>query len=138
MRRLIFLFLGLAALLSGPARADLPAFAGRTTLVMVDDINCGYCRKWEREVGVGYSKSDEGKFAPLAKIRRGDPRLQGFTGLAYTPTFILVVNGEERGRIVGYGGADFFWGELDRLIKRGGFVMPAPEIRAGASTVAPL
>lgn len=110
-----------------PAEADIAGFAGRTTLIMVDAIDCGYCRKWEREVGVGYPKSEEGRVAPLTKIRRGDARLKGFSGLAYTPTFILVVNGQERGRIVGYPGADFFWAELDRLIKRGPIT---PDIRA--------
>jgi hypothetical protein len=117
-----------------PAQADAPAFANRTTLVMVDDINCGYCRKWEREVGVGYPKSAEGRYAPLTKIRRGDPRLQGITSLAYTPTFVLFVNGRESGRIVGYPGADFFWAELEQLIKRGGFAPPAGEQRADLMT----
>jgi hypothetical protein len=112
------------------ARADAPAFAGRTTLVMVDDINCGYCRKWEREVGPGYAKSVEGQYAPLSKIRRGDPRLQGISSLAYTPTFVLFVQGREAGRIVGYPGADFFWAEITQLVKRGGFTAPAPEQRA--------
>jgi hypothetical protein len=125
MRVFLVIFSLLLAIL--PARADVAGFEGRTTLIMVDAIDCGYCRKWEREVGVGYPKSDEGRAAPLTKIRRGDARLQAFSGLAYTPTFILVVNGQERGRIVGYGGADFFWGELDRLIKRGPLT---PDIRA--------
>ncbi len=113
-----------------PAQADAPAFAGRTTLLMVDAINCGYCRKWEREVGVGYPKSDEGRYAPLTKIRRGDPRLQGITSLAYTPTFVLFVDGRESGRIVGYPGADFFWAELEQLVQRGGFIPPTSDQRA--------
>jgi hypothetical protein len=118
------------AAISLPVHADAPAFVGQTTLLMVDDINCSYCRKWEREVGVGYGKSVEGRFAPLTKVRRGDPRLQGITSLAYTPTFILFVNGREAGRIVGYPGADFFWAELDQMIKRGGFAAPSDGQRA--------
>jgi hypothetical protein len=120
MRTLVLAWLALASAFVS-TQADAPAFAGRTTLVMVDDINCGYCRKWEHEVGVGYGKSDEGRFAPFTKIRKGDPRLQGITSLAYTPTFVLFVNGQEMGRIVGYPGADFFWAELSALVKRGGF-----------------
>jgi hypothetical protein len=101
-------------------------FAGKTTLVMVDDRNCGWCRKWDREVGVGYPKSKEGAFAPLTRLPRGDARLGPFRGIGYTPTFILVVNGEERGRIVGYPGADFFWAELERLVQRGAKI---PDVR---------
>jgi hypothetical protein len=130
MRAVLVVISLLMALL--PARADVAGFEGRTTLVMVDAIDCGYCRKWEREVGVGYPKSDEGRTAPLTKIRRGDARLKAFSGLAYTPTFILVVNGQERGRIVGYPGADFFWAELDRLIKRGPMT---PDTRAETKLV---
>ena len=103
-----------------PAQAQAPAFAGRTTLVMVDAIDCAYCRKWDREVSQGFAKSAEGRTAPLTRIRKGDARLAGITGLAYTPTFILVVNGREAGRIVGYAGADFFWGELGAIIRRDG------------------
>ena len=36
----------------------------------------------------------------------------------YTPTFVLVNNGEEVGRILGYPGEDFFWGLLDRMIDK--------------------
>lgn len=116
-----------------PARAQTPdPFAGRTVLVMVDDTNCGWCRKWDREVGVGYGRSEEGKRAPLIKILRGDRRLKRYPGLAYTPTFLLLVNGEERGRIVGFQGVDFFWGELGRLLQKA----PAmPEVRAEPARV---
>jgi hypothetical protein len=103
-----------------PARAEAPAFVGRTTLLMVDDVNCGYCRKWDREVGGAYPKSAEGKFAPLTRLRRGHPSLAGINSLAYTPTFVLFVGGREVGRIIGYPGADFFWAELDQLMRRGG------------------
>ena len=126
-RRLVLAALALLPF-PGTARADAPAFAGRTTLVMVDAIDCAYCRKWDREVSQGYAKSAEGRIAPLTRIRKGDPRLAGITGLAYTPTFVLFLNGREAGRIVGYAGADFFWGELDGLFRRGGV---NPESAAG-------
>jgi hypothetical protein len=34
------------------------------------------------------------------------------------PTFVLVDNGREVGRIVGYPGADFFYGLLGELLKK--------------------
>ena len=87
-------------------------------LLMIDARDCAYCRKWEREVGPGYRASDEAKSAPLVKRERGHSDLGGIRGIAYTPTFILFDRGTEIGRIVGYAGADFFWGELDRLMKQ--------------------
>jgi hypothetical protein len=136
LRWLMPLLSALASLMLtlAPSLAAEPAnpFAGRTVLVMVDDRGCSWCRKWDREVGVGYGKSDEGKRAPLVRFQRGDRRLARYPSLGFTPTFLLLVNGEERGRIVGYPGADFFWGELGRLLQK----TPAvPENRAGTATV---
>lgn len=113
-------------------KAPDSVFAGRTLLLMVDDAGCSWCRKWDREVGVGYGKSEEGKRAPLVRMMRGDKRLKAYPGLGYTPTFLLLVNGEERGRIVGYPGVDFFWGELGRLLQK---APPVPENRASAVSV---
>jgi hypothetical protein len=118
------LLLGLMGAVSTLARAqDVRGFAGRTSLIMVDAPDCAYCRKWDREVSTAYAKSAEGRAAPLSRIRRGDPRLAGIGGLAYTPTFILIVNGREAGRIVGYAGPDFFWGQLDAIVQRNGLVL---------------
>lgn len=128
-------------LTAGPtARAQMPpAFAGETALVMVDDKACIYCAKWDRDVSAGYLASEEGRFAPLERRRKGHPDLMGIPGLAYTPTFVLIARGQEVGRIVGYGGEDHFWGELDRLMVRAGFrpgqtvpkVSPLQETRLG-------
>jgi hypothetical protein len=119
---LLAVLLGIAASAAALAQ-DVRGFAGRTTLIMVDAPDCAYCRKWDREVSGSYAKSAEGRKAPLSRIRRGDPRLSGIGGLAYTPTFILIVNGREAGRIVGYAGPDFFWGQLDAIVQRNGLVL---------------
>jgi hypothetical protein len=37
----------------------------------------------------------------------------------FTPTFIVVQDGAEIGRIEGYPGEDFFWGLLGRILERG-------------------
>jgi hypothetical protein len=116
----------------GVAQAPRPqpaAFERATALIMVDARDCGWCRKWEREVQAGYVASPEGRAAPLVKRDRRHPDLARFSGLAYTPTFILVSEGAEVGRIVGYAGADFFWGELARLWEKARF---QPEQRAEA------
>ena len=111
---------------ASPVPAQMPpAFAGETVLVMVDDKGCVYCAKWDRDVSASYDASAEGRFAPLERRRKGHPDLAGIPGLAYTPTFVLIARGQEVGRIIGYGGEDHFWGELDRLIARAGF-RPGP------------
>ena len=123
LRRLSCLLMVLTAILgvvSGP-KAGGVILDGQTTLVMVDEPGCVYCAKWEREVMSGYHASAEGKFAPLQRLRLGSPSLAEIGQLAYTPTFVLIVRGQEAGRIVGYAGADFFWAELDRLYGKAGF-----------------
>lgn len=93
-------------------------------LVMVDDIGCQYCRKWDAEVGGLYERSAVGKVAPLERRQKRHRDLAPYEPLAYTPTFILVRDGAEIGRIVGFPGADFFWAELERLIAKAGPLPP--------------
>lgn len=112
------LCLALAALgVAGPARA-----AGRAELLMFDDPGCPWCRKWKAEVGQqAYASSAEGRRAPLRIVSFRDSRPAGITlngAVRASPTFVLVQDGREVGRIVGYGGAAFFWSELGRLVKR--------------------
>ena len=38
--------------------------------------------------------------------------------VSFTPTFILVQDGVEVGRIEGYPGEDFFWGLLGKMFDR--------------------
>jgi hypothetical protein len=118
---LISALLVLWASTSGAHAQGPPAFAGETVLVMVDDRGCVYCAKWDRDVSAGYQASEEGRFAPLQRRVKGHPDLTGISGLAYTPTFVLLARGQEVGRIIGYGGEDHFWGELGRLMLRAGF-----------------
>ena len=61
---------------------------------------------------------------PRRRSRRSCTR----SPILYTPTFVLVANGEEVGRIEGYPGDAFFWGLLDRLLDK----LP-PESPNGAS-----
>lgn len=88
---------------------------------MFDDPGCPYCRKWHSEVGSAYRNSDEGRQAPLRVVQVRAGRPSGVTlasPVRYTPTFVLVQDGREIGRVNGYGGADFFWGQLEPLMKK--------------------
>ncbi len=88
---------------------------------MVEAANCIYCARWHAEVGSGYALSAEAGFAPLQRRDIGDPALKRIPNLRYTPTFVLLEGDREVGRIVGYPGADFFWGLLAELMAKAGF-----------------
>jgi len=100
--------------------AALPVSGRAAELIMVEQHGCTYCDAWDAEVSPEYAKTDEGKFAPLRRVqlRDGAPEDVRFSRPAvFTPTFILVENGEELARIEGYPGEDFFWGLLDRMLR---------------------
>ncbi len=89
-------------------------------LVMFDAKGCEWCAAWDREVGAVYPKTAEGSLAPLRRVdlHGARPRdLQFITGVVYTPTFVLVEDGAEVGRIAGYPGEGHFWGLLGEALK---------------------
>lgn len=98
----------------------LPALAAE--LIMVEEPGCMWCARWEAELGAIYPKTAEGKAAPLRKIEIRETK-DDATGIAFarpvlfTPTFVLVEDGQELGRIEGYPGEDFFWGLLSGLLE---------------------
>ncbi|MGE5265784.1 MAG: hypothetical protein ACM3L9_00310, partial [Deltaproteobacteria bacterium] len=104
---------------TGPEPSRI-ARADATSLIMVDDPACHYCRKWNKEVGGGYARSAEGRAAPLMRVRRNSKALSNFSPVVYTPTFILVREGREVGRITGYPGPVYFWEELSALMATAG------------------
>lgn len=94
-------------------------------LVMFEEPGCVWCARWHAEIGPGYAASEEGQRAPLRRhdIRLGTPPgVQLERPVTSTPTFVLVDAGEEKGRITGYPGADFFYPLLEKLLER----LPAP------------
>ncbi|WP_372674759.1 thioredoxin family protein [Aquicoccus sp.] len=101
------------------ALSVLPAVAAE--LIMVEQKGCSHCIAWKDTIGPIYPKSPEGEFAPLrvVDIREGAPDgVRYDRPVTFTPTFILVEDGTEIGRIEGYPGEDFFWSLLDMLLKR--------------------
>lgn len=109
----------LLAVLAGTSpMAQVPS---RPELIMFDEAGCPWCRRWDEEVGPAYPRSEEGRRAPLRRIHISEARRSGIklvTAVTVTPTFVLVDDGAEIGRITGYPGADFFWGMLDGLMDR--------------------
>lgn len=90
-------------------------------LVMLEEDGCSWCERWNKEIGVVYHKTREGMRAPLRRLDIHDPLpadLKFLVKGGYTPTFVLVDNGQELGRIRGYPGEDFFWGLLGKMLER--------------------
>ncbi len=91
------------------------------SLIMVEQEGCEYCEAWDADIGGIYNKTAEGKRAPLRRVDIFDPLpedLKFIKRLFFTPTFVLVDQGKEIGRISGYPGEDFFWGLLQQLIEK--------------------
>jgi len=88
-------------------------------LVMFEEEGCVYCAHWKREIGPIYPKTPEAKVAPIVMHDISQPvpnDIELARGVVFTPTFVLVEDGEELGRIEGYPGEDMFWWMLARLL----------------------
>ena len=95
--------------------------AADTYLLMAEEEGCMWCARWNDEISAIYPKTPEGKAAPLVRFDKRGPAPEGVTldgPVRFTPTFILVKDGTEAGRIEGYPGEDFFWGLLGMLLDR--------------------
>jgi thioredoxin-related protein len=98
---------------------SLPAAAAE--LIMFEAAGCPYCARWNREIAPIYPKTEEGKRAPLRRVDIAAPRpadLAGIANIVYTPTFVLLEDGREIGRIVGYRGDEVFWSLLAELFAK--------------------
>ena len=93
--------------------------AAETYLLMAEEDGCFWCARWNKEIAPIYPKTAEGKSAPLQRydIHSETPDVVFKTRVHYTPTFILVSDGTEVGRIEGYPGEDFFWGLLTMMFE---------------------
>lgn len=100
---------------------SLPLSARAAELVMFESPVCEWCRLWDEEVGIVYGKTLESRQAPLRRVDIDDPRpedLRPIRPVIYTPTFVLMEDGRETGRITGYPGEANFWSLLGEMIKK--------------------
>jgi len=90
-------------------------------LLMVEQHDCPYCERFLSQIGPVYPKTEEGKIAPLKQVNLSDPletQYQLVEPVVVTPTFILIDNGKEIDRLVGYQGDDFFWFLLGDMLEK--------------------
>ncbi|PWS37714.1 SoxS protein [Falsiroseomonas bella] len=89
---------------------------------MLERHDCPWCRRWHREVGQqSWDRSNLGQRAPLRRVdvASGLPANLGFLrNWRFTPTFVLVQDEAEIGRIIGYQADLFFWQQAEALIAR--------------------
>ena len=112
MARFAAILLALWALLPLSAAAD-------TYLLMAEQTGCSWCKRWNAEIADIYPKTVEGQTAPLRRydIHGDEPVITFVNRVHFTPTFILVQDGHEVGRMEGYAGEDFFWGLLNKMLE---------------------
>ncbi len=110
LKPMIFSLLGLL---------PIPALA-ESILLMAEEDGCHWCAKWNAEIAHIYPKTAEGRTAPLRRydLHSDTPDVAFAKRVYFTPTFILVDDGKEVGRIEGYPGEDFFWGLLAIMFER--------------------
>ena len=116
--RAAFSFLNVSLFVAAFGHAA-PSAASELQLLMFDQAGCVYCEQWEAEIGPIYPVTDEAQVAPLTKIDIDADLPEGVVlrrPAAFTPTFVLLDDGQEVGRIEGYPGEDFFWFLLGELI----------------------
>jgi thioredoxin-related protein len=99
------------------------AALAQANLVMFEEVGCMWCARWNEEVADIYALSVEGMAAPLVRLQIDDSLPADVVlqrRVTFTPTFVLLQDGVEAGRIEGYPGEDFFWGLLVVLFDRAG------------------
>ena len=100
--------------------------ANSAELLLFEQEGCEWCEEWHKEVGVSYLLTQIGKRIPLRRLDIGDPVPSEITlssGIVFTPTFVLVENRKEIGRILGFFSEYQFWSLMEdleeKLVKTG-------------------
>ncbi len=85
---------------------------------MITSDTCSWCEAFENEVGGIYYKTKEAQKLPLQRHNFYDQfpdYLSHITPATMTPTFIIIFEGSEKGRIIGYPGSELFWWRLSEF-----------------------
>ena len=118
--RRVALFSSLFFLLATSIAGAWPVKAAdsRGQLVMITSSHCPWCEAFEDDVGKGYDLTEEALIYPLRRhdfYKAMPDDLAHLTPATMTPTFIVVRNGVEVGRIIGYPGAELFWWRISEF-----------------------
>lgn len=115
---------------TAPGRQASPALRGAgpvarrgLTLLMVNLPGCPHCQRWKTQIGHSYRHRASARRATLSVVAFDGPWPDGLVLAArpvVTPTFILLRDRQEVGRIEGYAGPDSFYRRLDALLDSAG------------------
>ena len=116
--------MGLAVLfpLAQAARdaATIPAAIPQMELVVLEVDGCIYCNVFRKRHLANYKASRQGKKIPIRFVNINDPAI-GHLGLTQpvgiVPTFVVLQNNEEIGRIPGLVGHREFYAAIDHITK---------------------
>ncbi|MGL4242910.1 MAG: thioredoxin fold domain-containing protein [Beijerinckiaceae bacterium] len=110
-----------AALLTALLVALSPAMAAAAALelLFVERSGCPWCARFEREALPAYLASELQAEAPLrrASLDNGQPAGVALDEpIRFTPTFVVLRDGREVARIVGYTDNALFFGTIEKMI----------------------
>ncbi|MBL8883837.1 MAG: thioredoxin fold domain-containing protein [Hyphomicrobium sp.] len=98
--------------------APIPA-NGNMELVVMEAPGCVYCTLFRRDVLPAYTASPRGKDLPIRFVDINDEAASAI-GIDYpvdiVPTFVVLKNNKEVGRIPGYTGPEFFFHTINYLL----------------------
>lgn len=106
------LFLFLLLLFGKPAIA--------LELIVIEQAGCTYCERFDQEIAPAYPRTAEGQQAPLRRVDLHAPwpaDLSEIRKEPFTPTFVLVHENRELGRLRGYPGDEHFWFLLNQMLE---------------------
>lgn len=101
--------------------ASTVALAVAAQLLVVDQPNCPYCEQFDAEIAKAWPKTNEGQRAPLRRVALHDAWPEDLANVKpamVTPTFILIDDGQEVDRLVGYPGNEAFWFLIGGIISQ--------------------
>jgi thioredoxin-related protein len=120
------LFIAVSALVgisvsAGHAGLDVEATlpASNLELVVMEAPGCTYCELFRRDVLPSYQASERAKEMPIRFLDINDttPEALGLdSDIDIVPTFVVLKNHKEIGRIPGYMGPEFFFHSINHLI----------------------
>jgi hypothetical protein len=109
------------ALILSMMGALAPNAADAAQLIVVEQKDCHWCHKWQKEVGETYASTPVALIAPLRRVDLQERKPADLSHIElgrYTPTFILLEQGREVGRIRGYPGVESFWYMLKQQLAK--------------------
>jgi thioredoxin-related protein len=98
---------------------EAPLPASNLELVVMEAPGCTYCELFRRDVLPSYQASERAKDMPIRFLDVNDttPEALGLeSGIDIVPTFVVLKNHKEVGRIPGYMGPEYFFHSINHLV----------------------